>query len=58
MTDENKEELKQLKKQRREDYLQRIPIEGKFGQGKNGYQLGYIRANMPILLAHGSIAFS
>jgi len=44
MTDENKEELKQLKKQRREDYLQRIPIEGKFGQGKNGYQLGYIRA--------------
>ena len=44
VTDENKEELKQLKKQRREDYLQRIPIEGKFGQGKNGYQLGYIRA--------------
>ncbi len=44
MTDENKEELKQLKKQRREDYLQRIPIEGKFGQGKNGYRLGYIRA--------------
>ena len=44
MTDENKEELKRLKKQRREDYLQRIPIEGKFGQGKNGYRLGYIRA--------------
>lgn len=44
MTDKNKEELKQLKKQRREDYLQRIPIEGKFGQGKNGYRLSYIRA--------------
>ena len=25
-------------------YLQRIPIEGKFGQGKNGYNLNYIRA--------------
>lgn len=44
VTQENQEELKRLKKQRREDYLQRIPIEGKFGQGKNGYRLGYIRA--------------
>ena len=44
VTDENKEELKRLKAQRREDYLQRIPIEGKFGQGKNGYNLNYIRA--------------
>jgi len=44
MTQENQEALKQLKQQRREDYLQRIPIEGKFGQGKNGYGLGYIRA--------------
>jgi len=43
-TEENKEELKQLKAQRREDYRQRIPIEGKFGQGKNGYRLNYIRA--------------
>jgi len=33
-----------LKAQRRLDYLQRIPIEGKFGQGKNGYNLNYIRA--------------
>jgi Transposase DDE domain len=24
--------------------LERIPIEGKFGQGKNGYRLNYIRA--------------
>lgn len=43
-TVENKQELKRLKAQRREDYRQRIPIEGKFGQGKNGYRLNYIRA--------------
>jgi len=41
---ENKEALKEAKKQREEDYRQRIPIEGKFGQGKNGYGLDYIRA--------------
>lgn len=44
VTEANREELKRLKAQRREDYLQRIPIEGKFGQGKNGYNLNYIRA--------------
>ncbi|MBL3589003.1 MAG: hypothetical protein JMN24_04310 [gamma proteobacterium endosymbiont of Lamellibrachia anaximandri] len=38
------EELKQLKAQRREEYLQSIPTEGKFGQGKNGYRLNYIQA--------------
>jgi IS5 family transposase len=43
-TEANREELKRLKAQRREEYLQRIPIEGKFGQGKNGYRLNYIRA--------------
>jgi hypothetical protein len=43
-TDENREQLKQAKAQRKQDYLQRIPIEGKFGQGKNGYGLNYIRA--------------
>jgi len=26
------------------DSRERIPIEGKFGQGKNGYRLNYIRA--------------
>jgi len=31
-------------RKRREEYLQRIPIEGKFGQRKNGYRLNYIRA--------------
>ncbi len=36
--------MKQLKVQRREEYLQRIPIEGKFGQGKNGYRPNCIRA--------------
>ncbi|MCU7806138.1 MAG: transposase [Candidatus Thiodiazotropha sp. (ex Lucinoma borealis)] len=30
--------------ERLEEYLQRIPVEGKFGQGKNGYRLNYIRA--------------
>lgn len=44
VTEENRLELKRLAAQRREDYLQRIPIEGKFGQGKNGYRLNYIRA--------------
>ena len=43
-TDENREQLKQAKAQRKQDYVQRIPIEGKFGQGKNRYGLNYIRA--------------
>ncbi len=44
MTESNREELERLKEKRCEEYLQRIPIEGKFGQGKNGYRLNYIRA--------------
>ena len=44
VTEENQEALKQAQAKRREEYLQRIPIEGKFGQGKNGYRLNYIRA--------------
>jgi len=43
-TTENASQLKQEKQQRRLDALNRIPIEGKFGQGKNGYGLSYIRA--------------
>jgi hypothetical protein len=43
-TEANRAQLKREKAQRREEYLQRIPIEGKFGQGKNGYRLNYIRA--------------
>lgn len=44
VTEENQEVLKRDQAKRREAYLQRIPIEGKFGQGKNGYRLNYIRA--------------
>ncbi len=44
VTEENRAELKRPAAQRREEYLHRIPIEGKFGQGKNGYQLNSIRA--------------
>lgn len=44
VTEANREQLKHEAARRREDHLQRIPIEGKFGQGKNGYQLNYIRA--------------
>lgn len=44
VTEHNKQALKQAKRQRQDDYRRRIPIEGKFGQGKNGYNLNYIRA--------------
>ncbi len=44
ITEANREMLKQQQIQRREEYRQRIPIEGKFGQGKGGYRLNYIRA--------------
>jgi len=40
----NAEEIRKAKAQRKRDALDRIPIEGKFGQGKNGYRLNYIRA--------------
>ena len=40
----NAEEIKKAKAQRKQDARERIPIEGKFGQGKNGYRLNYIRA--------------
>jgi hypothetical protein len=43
-TELNAEQIKLAKKQRKQDALERIPIEGKFGQGKNGYRLNYIRA--------------
>lgn len=43
-TEDNAQQLKQEKQQRLTDYRQRIPIKGKFGQGKNGYNLNYIRA--------------
>jgi len=45
-TEENKEELRKARQQRKRDYRERIPIEGKFGQGKNGYRLNKIRAKL------------
>ena len=50
-TPENREELKALKKQRHADYLDRIPVEGKFGQGKSRYRLNYIKAKLAITSA-------
>lgn len=47
-TDMNAEQLRLAKRQRRRDALERIPIEGKFGQGKNGYRLNYIRARTAV----------
>ena len=44
VTEANQVALSKEKAKRRAEYLQRIPIEGKFGQGKNGYRLNYIRA--------------
>ena len=35
---------REAQQRRRAEYRQRIPIEGKFGQGKGGYRLNYIRA--------------
>ncbi len=46
-TEANKATLKQEKAERRENYRQRIPIEGKFGQGKHGYGLARIAAKLP-----------
>lgn len=43
-TELNAEQIKLAKAQRKQDALERIPIEGKFGQGKNSYRLNCIRA--------------
>lgn len=43
---ENAEKIRKMKEQRIQDSRERIPIEGKFGQGKNGYRLSYIRAKL------------
>ena len=44
VTEQNREQLKRDKHQRQADYRQRIPIEGKFGQGKRAYGLNLIQA--------------
>jgi len=46
VTSENMDEMEQLKQQRGEDERNRIPIEGKYGQGKNGHRLNQIRARL------------
>ena len=49
-TTENTQELQDRKRQRQQDERDRIPIEGKFGQGKRRFGLGHIMAK----LAHTS----
>jgi hypothetical protein len=46
VTSENVGELKAKKQQQRQDELDRIPIEGKFGQGKRRFGLGRIMAKL------------
>ncbi len=43
-TVQNVGQIKLAKMLRKKDALERISIEGKFGLGKNGYRLNYIRA--------------
>lgn len=45
-TSEKMDEIRRIKRQRRNDERSRIPVEGKFGQGKNGYRLNQIRARL------------
>jgi hypothetical protein len=46
-TVENTQELRDRKRQRRQDEIDRIPIEGKFGQGKRRFGLDRIMAKLP-----------
>ena len=48
VTEADRKELKQLKAQRREEYLQRIPIDGKFGHVKNDYRINHNRAKRTV----------
>jgi len=45
-TDQNREHLATMKKQARIDEVDRIPIEGKFGQAKRRFSLGRIMAKL------------
>ena len=45
-TEANKEQLKAEKKQLRQDEIDRIPVEGKFGQAKRRFGLGLIQAKL------------
>ena len=46
VTEGNKEELRQEKRQLRQDEIDRIPVEGKFGQGKRRFGLGLIKSKL------------
>jgi len=46
-TEDNKTALKEKRERARQDELDRIPIEGKFGQGKRKYGLDLIMAKLP-----------
>ena len=45
-TEENAQELKDRKKQQRQDELDRIPIEGKFGQSKRRFSLNRVMTKL------------
>lgn len=45
-TDENREELRAEKRQLRQDEIDRIPVEGKFGQGKRRFGLGLVKTKL------------
>jgi hypothetical protein len=45
-TEENREKIKAIKDQARQDEIDRIAIEGKFGQGKRRYSLGRIMTKL------------
>lgn len=46
-TTENAQEIRAAKRQRRQDEIDRIPVEGKFGEGKRRYGLDRIMAKGP-----------
>jgi len=46
VTEANSKELNERKRQQRQDELDRIPIEGKFGQGKRRFSLDRVMAKM------------
>ena len=47
-TDKNRRQIREEKRRRKAEYRERIPVEGKFGQGKNGYRLNYIRSRTQV----------
>lgn len=46
ITEANKDALKSEKQQLRQDEIDRIPVEGKFGQGKRRFGLGLIKSKL------------